>query len=339
MSGPPPAEGITSRQRWPDDGEVTDTDVEEQYEDQIEEESLPGPTVSATLSVLKGCEVGQLHLVDGRGATLGRNEDCDITLSDASISRSHAKLVLHDGAFHIMDLGSSNGTFMDNGRVEGRVRLPSTCRLRLGGRTLLQVTSVDELGADAFERLRRALLMDPLTSTGNRTYLEQRMREETSYARRHQQTVGVLLGDLDHFKGVNDEFGHVVGDRFLQRVGRILGECVRMEDSVYRYGGEEFCVLVRGVSDGGLRVMAERIRAAVEAFRLPVGEHEVRLTISLGVANMIPGDADEYSTISAETDQESIVAGTEVILRADQALYLAKEGGRNRFVMYDDPHT
>ncbi len=301
-----------------------------------DEDSLPGVIVGATLSVLRGSEVGQLRYVDAGGATIGRNETAKLCFSDPTVSREHGRLVLQDNTFLLYDLKSANGTFVDEARVDGETLLPSSCRIRFGSRTVLQFNAVDEMGAEAFERLRRALFMDPLTGTGNRSFLDMRMREEVSFGRRHEQPVGVLLGDLDHFKEINDRFGHVAGDRYLKRVGQILEDCVRTEDSVYRYGGEEFCVLVRGISRKGLVRMAERIRVAVEAFRMQVGDEEAGVTISVGVTSLVPADDPEGSTWAFEADEEPADVGTEIIRRADTALYAAKANGRNTVEIYED---
>ena len=331
------SDDITDRWRAPGRGRPVDREITRiSLESEDEEDSLPGVIVGATLSVLRGSEVGQLRYVDAGGATIGRQESVKLRFSDPTVSREHARLILQDNAFYLFDLGSSNGTFVDEARVDGKTLLPSSCRIRFGTRTVIQFNAVDEMGAEAFERLRRALFMDPLTGTGNRTFLDLRMREEVSFGRRHAQPVGVLLGDLDHFKGINDRFGHVAGDRFLKRVGRILGDCVRTEDSVYRYGGEEFCVLVRGINRAGLVRMAERIRTAIEAFRMPVGDEVAHVTISVGVASLVPQDDPEGSTLALELEEEPADVGTEIIRRADTALYTAKANGRNAVEIYED---
>ncbi len=301
-----------------------------------EEDSLPGVTVGATISVLRGSEVGQLRFVDSAGASVGRLETSKLRFSDPAVSREHARLYMQDNSFFLVDLGSSNGTFVDEGAVSEAMQLPPSCRIRFGKRTVVQFTAVDEMGAEAFEHLQRALFMDPLTGTGNRTYLDLRMREEVSYGQRHAHPVGVLLVDLDHFKELNDRFGHLAGDRFLKRAGRILEDCVRTEDSVYRYGGDEFCVLVRGIGREGLRLMAERIRAAVETLRVGVGDTEAGLTVSIGVASLIPGDDPAGNTLAMEIEDEPLDVGTEIIRRADTALYQAKANGRNSVELHED---
>jgi two-component system, cell cycle response regulator len=329
-------ENISGRWRSPRGAVTTDREITSVSED-CEEESLPSVIVGATVSVLRGSEVGQLRYVDAGGATVGRDEASKLRFSDPTVSRRHARLTLHDNAFQLVDLDSANGTFVDEARVDGTIRLPSSCRLRFGPRTVVQFSAVDEMGSQAFERLRRALFMDPLTGSGNRTFLDLRMREEISFGRRHGQTIAVLLADLDHFKRINDRFGHVIGDRFLKRVGQILADCVRTEDSVYRYGGEEFCVLVRGIGLAGLIRMAERIRVAIEAFELPVADEVANLTVSLGIASLVPGeDEPEGSTLAMDMDEEPADVASQLIRRADAALYLAKGRGRNCIEVYSE---
>ena len=297
------------------------------------------PFVGATISAISGAEAGRLFFLPAGGGIFGRDEEVDFTFADSTISREHIRIDLHEGQFYLRDLDSMNGTYVDDERVWNVKRLPTACRIRLGRRTLFQFTAVDQLGADAFEQLCRALFIDSLTGTGNRSYLEQRLREEIAFAWRHHEPVGLLLIDLDHFKNINDVFGHMVGDEVLRHVGRILRETVRTEDSVYRYGGEEFCVLVRGESDRGLMVMGERIRCAIEAFMLDLGAGEVRVTGSVGVASIVHKRDNLETTIGTQSmdDVDNPADSGEVLLtKADNALYQAKEQGRNRVVAYSE---
>jgi len=297
------------------------------------------PYVGATISVISGSEAGRLLYLPTEGGIFGRGDEADYTFSDPTISREHIRIDLHEGTFYLRDLDSMNGTYVDDERVWNVRRMPSACRVRMGRRTLFQFTAVDQLGADAFAQLCRALFIDSLTGTGNRSYLEQRLREEIAFAWRHREPVGLLLIDLDHFKDVNDEFGHMVGDEVLRQTGRILRETVRTEDSVYRYGGEEFCVLVRGETEDGLRVMAERIRLAIEGWSLSLKAGVVRVTGSVGVASVSYNRSNLESTLGTASSEEidSPADTDEVLLaKADSALYQAKEEGRNRVVVFSD---
>jgi two-component system, cell cycle response regulator len=312
----------TQTDRIPGDREITEVE-------RVDGDSeATTPIIGATFSVLRGSEAGRFEFVDGKGGVFGRGDEADYQFADTTVSRSHAKVSLRRGYFFLEDLESANGTWLDGEKVEGEVRLPYSCRVQLGTRILLQFTAVDQMGADAFGKLRRALFIDPLTGVGNRAYLDMRLAEETAFAFRHRQRIGILLADLDHFKDVNDTHGHAAGDLLLTEVGKLLQYCVRTEDSVFRYGGEEFCVLVRGEDVPGLVIMAERIRSAVGQFALEFEGGAIRITASLGVASEVPDQAVPQKTVPGETLDDS--ADQPLFVRADAALYRAKQGGRDR---------
>ncbi|MEO5339442.1 MAG: diguanylate cyclase [Magnetococcus sp. MYC-9] len=169
------------------------------------------------------------------------------------------------------------------------------------------------------DTLRESSLRDPLTSLHNRRFLEEYVVTLESTTRRRQTQLSVLLLDLDHFKEVNDTWGHDAGDNVLKACAKIVSaQVVRSSDLVIRFGGEEFLVILQG-NDALFGVaMAERIRVAVENLRIPSNGVVLRRTVSIGVASF-PGDGDNIQ---------------EVIRQADLALYRAKEGGRNRVVVY-----
>ena len=172
-------------------------------------------------------------------------------------------------------------------------------------------------------KLRQALeysAHDALTGLYNRRYFERRLREESAHAKRHKRPFSVIVFDLDHFKLVNDTYGHEDGDRVLRHVADLVGASLREDDIACRYGGEEFVVLLRGTSGPAARVVANRLRTAVSAKGIALGaKGELRhVTFSGGVAA-----ADERNDYDVE----------KIIDRADKALYRAKRGGRNRVEM------
>jgi len=274
-----------------------------------------GRCVAANLTVLSGSEAGRFFLIEGGQALIGRSEEADVPLVHPGISRQHARLAIQENGLVLEDLQSRNGTFVKDASVTGAVGLPPRCRVRLGHAVVLEVAALDALGAAAFRKLGQALHTDPLTGVGNRRALAKRLAEEVSFARREQRLLGLLLLDLDHFKKVNDRLGHAVGDLVLIQVGQALVQNVRAEDAVFRYGGEEFCVLLRGQGRKEIRQAAERLREAVDALQILTLRGTVHVTISIGVAGLMPDDPG---------DEQSL------LLWADQALYRAKEKGRNR---------
>ncbi len=157
-----------------------------------------------------------------------------------------------------------------------------------------------------------AALRDPLTGIGNRAALEEHLTREVSLAHRHNAPLSLIAIDLDHFKQVNDRHGHSIGDCVLRTVARRMADVLRSTDLAYRYGGEEFVILLSGTPLAGAQMVAERIREVVASEPCHCDGIEIPITISLGVASL----ADESSAALFD--------------RADRALYSAKEQGRNR---------
>jgi diguanylate cyclase (GGDEF)-like protein len=176
-------------------------------------------------------------------------------------------------------------------------------------------------------RLLRSGFTDVLTGWHNRRYLQVRIKEELARARRDQTHLACLILDIDHFKAVNDTWGHAAGDAVLQEMAGRIDAQVRASDVAARYGGEEFVILLPATSERSAQQIAERIRRAVSAdsYLLPHGEL-IEVTASIGVAGVTPQrDGNDLKTI-----------GDSLIARADVALYRAKEDGRDRVAVEPD---
>jgi diguanylate cyclase (GGDEF)-like protein len=169
--------------------------------------------------------------------------------------------------------------------------------------------------AQLFQAQEENALTDELTKLPNRRHLAQRFLEEMQRARRHHKGMAFLMIDIDHFKHVNDTYGHLQGDAVLAELARILGSGKRESDVAARYGGEEFGLILSETNETGAMTLAERIRAKVESATFAGG---LKVTISIGVA---------------ATEDESMF--TSLIEKADQALYAAKQAGRNRVRVAD----
>jgi two-component system cell cycle response regulator len=170
--------------------------------------------------------------------------------------------------------------------------------------------------------LTRDSTVDPLTSVFNRRFFSRKLQEAVDRARRAQLPIGVLLGDIDLFKQVNDTHGHLAGDDVLRKVASILHNCVRGTDIIARFGGEEFVVLVDTTDPQVLSVLGERIRAQVERITADRDTSRIPVTISIGGAMGLPTEGG--------TD-----FGERLLTCADHALYQAKSSGRNRVVICD----
>lgn len=173
---------------------------------------------------------------------------------------------------------------------------------------------------DRAERLAREAERDPLTGLYNRRYLETYLEEEFSIAFHTGAPLTVMLGDVDQFKALNDVHGHLVGDQIIRDIAAAIGERMRPQDVVGRYGGEEFLVILPNTPAAGAAVVADRMRLRIEALELHGARGEVvRTTMSFGHATMVPGAFTCYA---------------EVLRAADDALYAAKRAGRNRVAAY-----
>lgn len=279
----------------------------------------------AFLLVLAGPQLGEIYpLADGQELVVGRREDADVQIRDDGVSRRHASIRVDGETAIIRDLGSANGTYVDGMRVT-EARVSNGARVHVGAQTALKLTWADDIEARYQMKLAESALQDPLTGLLNRRHLEDRLAAELAAAQRHQRAVSLLLADIDHFKSVNDRFGHLAGDEALKMVAHVFRGAVRKEDVLARFGGEEFVVVARETALAGGRALAERIRRAVERSRCAWQGQDLELTVSIGVTVSI--GITEF--VPGRTDRE-------LLERADRALYLAKQAGRNRVVTLDD---
>jgi diguanylate cyclase (GGDEF)-like protein len=162
-------------------------------------------------------------------------------------------------------------------------------------------------------------MKDGLTGIFNRRYLDKRLEEEYQRARRYGRILSLIVLDIDYFKKVNDNYGHQCGDLILKNVADKIASSIRKTDCLGRYGGEEFCCIL---PETGLEVaqqVAERFRIMIQDMESILNDHTVKITISLGIAQLAEGMASEKELFS----------------RADEALYEAKRTGRNRVVSLD----
>lgn len=188
-----------------------------------------------------------------------------------------------------------------------------------------ELAQLESLLASLLFPLRNALLYraalqtalrDPLTATGNRVALQQTLKREVDIAKRTLQPLSVLMVDIDHFKRINDNHGHIIGDQALIAVANALKDSLRNVDMVFRYGGEEFVVLLSNTSLEAASMVGERLRMAVLGVQYLVENRAIEMSVSLGCATLLPGESMDS-----------------LLRRADSALYVSKREGRNRLSM------
>jgi len=190
--------------------------------------------------------------------------------------------------------------------------------VRLGSVIMLRFQRVDEQEEQALVRVYESSVKDGLTGAWNRKYLDERLRGELAFATRHRAPLSVLMVDIDHFKKVNDTWGHLVGDSVLKATAAAMRAAIRTEDLLARYGGEEFLVLARGADLRNAAQLGERLRVIAERRPVVVDGATVSRTVSVGVASV--------ACVGAAVTPELLIG------LADDRLYRAKEGGRNRVV-------
>lgn len=242
------------------------------------------PIVGASLTLLRGPARRVLFEVNLEGALLGRSVDADVRLLDKSISREHARLRFSRGCFHLADLGSGSGTFVDGLKLTTEIPLPTSCRIRLGGRTELLFMTHDENSASEHERIAGLSGMDAHTGMGNAGLLERQIEEEVVFAQRHRQSVSLIVLD---FHVIFDSTQDVEGSHYLTMLSD-AAQCVRQTvgaaDSTFRSAGEEFAVLVRGGDRHAVLELATRLRRASCELRWRVGPEEVCASPFIGIA-------------------------------------------------------
>ena len=287
-------------------------------------------TVQASFVVLSGPDVGKTFQLEGVSCTIGRDPSCQLMLCDESVSRFHAGIKLYpNGVITLKDLDSTNGTFIGGKRIR-LADLREGDKILVGRNTLIGFQLNDAIDTSFHEELYQQSTRDGLTGISNRRHCLERIRSTLAYAKRHGRPVSILMFDVDHFKHINDEFGHRTGDMVLQTIANITCKSIREEDILGRYGGEEFILFALDTDLDGAVVLAERIRKKIEHYEMRTDEaipRTVFTSVSIGIAT---------SDKSATYEMESLIQ------YADENLYRAKDRGRNctvASVIPPDPTT
>ena len=265
------------------------------------------------LIAIAGTHVGEMFKVEGT-VDLGRDKKAGIRLVDEGISRRHCQArQLPMGKLLIKDLGSTNGTFFNGERIDSEV-LSDGDKIQIGSSTILKFAFTDGLDEGFQRQMYDSAQRDGLTKAFNKRYFSERVGVEFSQAQRTRGKMSLIMMDIDHFKKLNDNFGHPAGDYGLQTLVNVINPLMTDDDIFCRYGGEEFVVITRHDVRGAV-ALAETIRRTVEDHVFSWEGTRLEVKLSLGVAGMPDAQFDSPS---------------EMLSAADAALYQSKEGGRNR---------
>lgn len=268
-----------------------------------------------------GQPLGEMIRLAGKRFTIGRASDNEIVLVDPEVSRHHAHLSLAAGAGgslfpELEDLDSTNGTFVNGRRLyanRGTVPLRPGDVLRFGG-NVFKLKRMDELERQFHQTVLTRTSVDPLTGVANRGAVLGYLERQFDLARRYGRPLSVALGDLDHFKRINDTFGHAAGDQVLRQYGEILAGRLRGSDMAGRIGGEEFLLVLPETRAEEALAVAEDLRLTLSESIFLADGHAFAATLSQAAVAVGPEDASVGALLA----------------RADVVLYRAKAHGRNR---------
>jgi diguanylate cyclase (GGDEF)-like protein len=263
-----------------------------------------------------GPGMGLRYELDRLPMVIGRSDRCEIVANDASVSRRHAQIErARGGRYQVVDLGSTNGTLLNKRHVSAH-DLGDGDYLQVG-KCIFRFLESGNLEQAYHEEIYRLTIIDALTSTFNKRYLLETLEKELARTERYRRPLSVLLFDVDHFKRINDRFGHLAGDCILRDMASRLLPIFRREEVLARYGGEEFVLMLPECSPEGAARTAERVRLAVAEQPFLAENDLVTVTVSVGVAS---------------TTGERPLSADQFLAEADENLYRAKNQGRNRVV-------
>lgn len=263
--------------------------------------------------------IGKQFFLEKKEYIIGRTPECDIYVDDRSVSRNHLKIVVEPSGVVLMDLGSANKTVVKETQLQPNLpfQLQNNDQIKCGN-VIFKYYEKGNFEAYANQAILEKSMKDALTGAYSKAALLDKGPEVMRRAQTQNESLTILVFDIDHFKSVNDKYGHPGGDYVLKELGRlIINKVVRSEDFFARYGGEEF-VLILLNSDKviGLEV-AERLRANVQSHIFNFNGTLIPITISVGVAERQAGEPD----------------WEHLFKRGDDALYKSKQSGRNRVTL------
>ena len=245
--------------------------------------------------------------------TIGRIQDSDVVLDDDAVSRRHAQVEQRGDIWYVVDVGSRNGTLHNEGELDREAALGHGDRIKVGSTIFKYLTGADAESA-YFEEVFKLTITDGLTQVNNRRHFDETLEREYLRARRHTRPLALLVMDIDFFKKINDQYGHLAGDHVLRELAGLVQGRVRRDETVARYGGEEFVVLLPETTLEGAVSLAENLRARIAAHSFVFQNTTIAVSVSVGCAEAMESDS----------------TAPDLFRRADEHMYRAKKSGRNR---------
>ena len=261
-----------------------------------------------------GPNMGRKYDLHGRIANVGRDPSNHIIIDSDSVSRQHAQLTIESGRRLIMDLKSTNGTYVNNVQILSPQSLKNGDLAKIGD-TIFKYLEGNDVESAYHEEIYCMTIKDGLTEIYNKRYFMEALNREMSRAGRYQRDLSLLIFDIDFFKRINDTLGHIAGDQILRDLAQFISVRVRSDDVFARYGGEEFVLILPETTHAGAMEFAEQLRQLVASKSFIFNNKELEITVSIGVA-----------TLNKDSEHPTAL---EFIKQADDCLYRAKAQGRN----------
>ena len=256
-------------------------------------------------------QFGKRYVLERDSLTMGRGQENVVVLDNDSVSRRHCRIERRNAAWYVVDLDSTNGTYVNDDLVK-EYQLRRGDQVKIGD-TIMKYLSGSDVEAQYHETIYKMTIVDGLTQVHNKRYLMETLEREIPRGRRHGRPLSVLMFDIDHFKTINDTFGHLAGDYVLKEMATLVKSRLRPDDIFGRYGGEEFCGLLPETPLVGAGAIADDLRKRVAEKKFTFENENIPVTVSIGCAELSP-----------EMDS------TGLIKAADDKLYEAKRSGRNK---------
>lgn len=257
--------------------------------------------------------LGKRFALDFTPVRIGRGSENHIALDSDAVSRRHAHLEQRGEVWWAVDNGSTNGTFVNDEPIRHEASLANGDRIKVGPMIFKYLSGTD-VEAQYHEEIYRMMIVDGLTQAHVKRYLLETLEKEVVRAHRHARDLSLIMFDIDHFKRINDNHGHLAGDFVLKELARIVQDRTRRDEVFARYGGEEFAIILPETNLPGAHALAEGLRERIAQNRFIFQGDMIPVTISVGVA------------LLSATEK----TGSDLIRSADAKLYEAKRAGRNR---------
>src|ERR1700730_7113359 len=260
-----------------------------------------------------GPGMGSRYTLGDLPTVLGRGSDCEIRINDHSVSRRHARIQPGADGYYAVDLQSTNGTYV-NDVPASMYKLKDGDYLRVGN-CIYRFLIGGNVETEYHEEIYRLTIIDALTDIHNKRYFLEFLDRELARSARYERPLSLVMMDIDRFRTINEELGHLGGDFTLREVASRVKGNIRKEELFARYGGEEFAVVLPETSSDGALILADRLVKVISQQPFEYEEKSFSVTISAGLTTTVG---------------EKGMTPVDLIRRADEKLYQAKHEGRNR---------